>query len=349
MDGIAIKSAAFERGTRRFKVQGTQAAGAAPLRLQSDDSAIEVMTGAILPHDTDVVVPLEEYSLDQGAAALDENVKISRYRNIQRRGVDGPSGAVMLRSGALLGAPEIAVAASAGLSRLQVTADPALMIIATGDELVEPGEPIAEHQVRSSNAYAMTAALRARGYARIGNDHIVDDGAKLRERLSLHLATHDVLILSGGVSMGKFDLVPKALTDLGVREIFHRVAQRPGKPMWFGIGPKDQAIFGLPGNPVSALVCLIRYIVPALEAAAGATRILQERMALSASVSFDLPLALFMPVTAVADEWGRFWAKPRPTNTSGDYISLIGTDGFIELPAGPNTYPKEFVANMFRW
>jgi len=349
MDGIALKRAAVEQGVRRFTVQATQAAGSAPLTLQGEDFAIEVMTGAVLPHNSDVVVPLEEYSLGDGAVTLSENAKVTHYRNVQRQGEEGPSGAVMLQSGALLGAPEIAVAASAGLSRLQVSADPAFMIIATGDELIEPGEPIAAHQVRSSNAYAMTATLRGRGFQRIGNDHIVDDGAKLNERLALHLATHDVLILSGGVSMGKFDLVPKALRDLGVREVFHRVAQRPGRPLWFGIGPEGQAVFGLPGNPVSTLVCLIRYIVPALNAAAGAARFSQERLALSAPISVDVPLALFMPVTSVADEWGRFWAKPRPTNTSGDYISLIGTDGFIELPAGPNTYPKEFVANMFRW
>jgi molybdopterin molybdotransferase len=349
MDGIAIQSTAFERGVRLFKVQATQAAGFAPLSLQGDEFAIEVMTGAKLPHNTDVVVPLEEYSVADGAVTLSANAKVSRYRNVQRQGEDGASGTLMLRSGASLGGPEIAVAASAGLSRLQVSADPALMIISTGDELVEPGEPIAEHQIRSSNAYAMIAALRARGYQRIGNDHIADDGAKLGNRLALHLATHDVLILSGGVSMGKFDLVPKALRDLGVREVFHRVAQRPGKPMWFGIGSKGQAVFGLPGNPVSTLVCLIRYIVPALNAAAGATRVSQERLALSAPISFDMPLTLFMPVTTAPDEWGRFWAQPRQTNTSGDYISLIGTDGFIELPAGPATYPKEFVANMFRW
>jgi molybdopterin molybdotransferase len=349
MDGIAIKIAAFERGVRRFTVQATQAAGSAPLRLQDDDFAIEVMTGAVLPHDTDVVVPLEEYSAGDGVVTLSGDAKVARYRNVQRRGEEGPSGARMLRSGALLGAPEIAVAASAGLPRLQVSAEPAFMIISTGNEVIEPGELIAEHQVRRSNAYAAIATLRARGFQRIGNDHIVDDEAKLSERLTLHLATHDVLILIGGVSKGKFDLVPKALMDLGVREVFHQVAQRPGKPMWFGIGPEGQAVFGLPGNPVSTLVCLIRFIVPALNAAAGATGIPQERLALSAPVSFDMPLALFMPVTTVPDEWGRIWAKPRPTNTSGDYISLIGTNGFIELAAGPNTYPKEFVADMYRW
>jgi molybdopterin molybdotransferase len=349
MDGVAIKSAAFQGGVRRFTLQATQRAGVEPLRLQDGDHAIEVMTGAKIPQESDVVVPLEEYSLDGGIVTFSDSVKISPYRNVQRQGEDGSVGSIMLKSGALLGPPEIAVAASAGLARLMVSADPAFMIIATGDELIEPGEPIAEHQIRQSNAYAMVAALRARGFQRIGHDHITDDETRLIERLALHLATHDVLILSGGVSKGKFDLVPKALEQLGVREVFHGVAQRPGKPMWFGIGPNGQSVFGLPGNPVSTLVCLIRFVVPALIAAAGATRVSQERLALSAPVSSDLPLTLFMPVSVVPDQWGRIWAKPRPTNTSGDYLSLAGTDGFVELPAGPNTYPKEFVANVYRW
>ena len=349
MDGVAIKSAAFQAGVRRFTVQATQGAGAAPLRLEDGDYAIEVMTGAKIPQETDVVIPLEEYSLDGGIVTLGENTKVSPYRNIQRQGEDGPLGSIMLRSGTLLGPPEIAVAASAGFARLQVSAEPAFMIVATGDELIEPGEPIAEHQIRQSNAYAMVAALRSRGFQRIGHEHIVDDESRLIERLGLHLATHDVLILSGGVSMGRFDLVPGALKHLGVREVFHKVAQRPGKPMWFGVGPNGQTVFGLPGNPVSALVCLIRFVIPAIVAAAGAGKVSQERLALSAPISFDLPLTLYMPVSAVADQWGRIWAKPRPTNTSGDYISLVGTDGFIELPPGPNTYPKEYVANLYRW
>jgi molybdopterin molybdotransferase len=349
MDGVAIRSDVFQAGIRRFILQATQGAGAAPLRLQDGDRAIEVMTGAKMPHAADVIVPVEEYSLDGGIVTLSENVKISPYRHVQRQGEDGPLGGLMLKSGALLGPPEIAVAASAGLARLQVSAEPAFMIIATGDELIEPGEPIAEHQIRQSNAYAMVAALRSRGFQRIGHDHIADDETRLIERLGLHLATHDVLILSGGVSKGKFDLVPQALEQLGVREVFHGVAQRPGKPMWFGIGPNGQSVFGLPGNPVSTLVCLIRFVIPALIAAAGAARLSQERLALSAPVSSDLPLTLFMPVSVVPDQWGRIWAKPRPTNTSGDYISLVGTDGFVELPAGPATYPKEFVANVYRW
>jgi molybdopterin molybdotransferase len=349
MDGIAIASEAARRGLRRFAVQATQAAGAPPLTLANAESVIEVMTGASLPWGTDCVIPLEHYVLDQGVVMLTGPVNDTPFRNVQRRGEDGRHGTLMLEAGTLLGAPEIAIAASAGLARVRVSSQPAFMVISTGDELVEPGEPIAGHQIRRSNTYAVIAALRARGFDRVSNDHLLDEEAMLSDRLSLHLATHEVLILSGGVSMGRFDLVPKVLQSLGVRQVFHRVAQRPGKPLWFGIGPRGQAVFGLPGNPVSTLICLVRFVIPAIIIAMGTRRPAAERIGLAKSVHFDLPLAYFLPVVVQIDEWGRPWASPRPTNTSGDFLSLIGTDGFVELPPGPVTYPKGFVAPLYRW
>ena len=349
MDGIALRSEALRRGTRRFAIRSTQAAGTRALDLPPGDSAIEVMTGAQLPREADMVIPLERYSLTDGEASLNGDVEAAPYRHVQRRGVDGLAGSLMLARGTLLGAPEIAIAASAGLPHLWVGAHPACMVISTGNELIEPGEPIASHQVRRSNVYAMLATLRAAGFNRVGNDHLADEPASLIERLSLHLATHDVLVLSGGVSMGKFDFVPATLTRLGVREIFHKVAQRPGKPLWFGIGPAGQVVFGLPGNPVSTLVCLVRYVGPALLAAAGGLRHSPVRLRLMAPVSCALPLTTFMPVAIECDHWGGPWAKPRPTNGSGDYTRLAGTDGFVELPPGPNTYTKGFVADFYRW
>ena len=349
MDGIAIASEAARRGLRRFAVQATQAAGAPPLTLANAESVIEVMTGASLPWGTDCVIPLEHYVLDQGVVMLTGPVNDTPFRNVQRRGEDGRHGTLMLEAGTLLGAPEIAIAASAGLARVRVSSQPAFMVISTGDELVEPGEPIAGHQIRRSNTYAVIAALRARGFDRVSNDHLLDEEAMLSDRLSLHLATHEVLILSGGVSMGRFDLVPKVLQSLGVRQVFHRVAQRPGKPLWFGIGPRGQAVFGLPGNPVSTLICLVRFVITAIIIAMGTRRPAAERIGLAKSVHFDLPLAYFLPVVVQIDEWGRPWASPRPTNTSGDFLSLIGTDGFVELPPGPVTYPKGFVAPLYRW
>jgi molybdopterin molybdotransferase len=349
MDGIAVNSKALERGASAFFIEASQGAGHVPLSLTHASNAIEVMTGAKLPHGTDVVIPVERYSVVESQATLSAPFDYPAYQNVQRRGVDGPAGSVMLTEGCVLGAPEIAVAASAGLARLTVAADPSVVILSTGDELIEPGDPIDTHQVRRSNVYAMAATLRSRGFQRVGMDHVPDHEETLRARLALHLATHDVMILSGGVSMGKFDFIPKILMELGVREIFHKVAQRPGKPLWFGIGKDGQAVFGLPGNPVSTLVCLIRYVMPALGFSAGGRAKRPERLALSAAVQSDVPLTLFVPACRVPDEWGRLWAKPRPTNGSGDFLTLVGTDGFVELPADLQVYPREYVANLYRW
>jgi molybdopterin molybdotransferase len=349
MDGIAVDSSALKRGQRRFRVLGTQPAGAPQMRLASTEEAIEVMTGAVLPAGTDCVIPVEHLSVAEGYASLNESAAPSPYQNIRRRGSDGRQGALLLESGTLLRAPEIAVAASAGMARVRVSSQPAVMVMSTGDELIEPGDPIADYQVRRSNAYAVAATLRKHGLLRVGDDHVADDEKQLRERLALHLTTHEVVVMSGGVSLGKFDFVPRVLAQLGVQEVFHNIAQRPGKPMWFGIAPQGQAVFGLPGNPVSTLVCLIRYVIPAIAEAMGTRRQPPERLALGAPVTLQAPLAYFLPVTVEPDDWGRPWVIPKPPNGSGDFLSLAGTHGFVELPPGPNTYPKGFVAPIYRW
>ena len=216
------------------------------------------------------MVPVEELSVERGHATAGSAVRASTpWHNVHRRGSDTRQGALLLCAGARLRAPEIAVAASAGMARIRVSSQPMLMVISTGNELIEPGEPVLAHQVRRSNAYAVVSALREHGFQRVADDHIPDDAGQLRERLRLHLETHEVLVLSGGVSMGRFDLVPAVLEELGVRAVFHKVAQRPGKPMWFGMAPSGAAVFGLPGNPVSTLVCFARYVLPALRGALG--------------------------------------------------------------------------------
>ena len=331
MDGIALDSDATSRGRRSFSVQAMQAAGDPPLTLQSTEHAIEIMTGAVLPRGCDAIVPVEQLQRNADTVTLAEGVKIARGQNIHRRGSDTTQGTLLLQAGMRLGAPEIAVAAGAGMPRIRVSAQPTIIVVSTGNELIEPGEPIADHQVRRSNAYGIVTALRKRGFQRI------------------YLDTHDVLILSGGVSMGQLDLVPAALAKLGVREVFHKIAQRPGKPMWFGIGPTGTAVFALPGNPVSTLVCLARYVIPALYAAMGETQRPVEKIAIAAPIEVKVNLTTFVPVRLEIDEWGRSWAHPCPTNGSGDFAALVGTDGVVELPPGPNTHPKGFVTRLHRW
>jgi molybdopterin molybdotransferase len=349
MDGIAVNSDALGSGRLRFSIEATQAAGSPALTLSSCENVVEVMTGAMLPHGTDCVIPLEEYDLNDGIVSLKAPVRGDPYRNVQRRGSDSQPHVPMLKSGARLGAPEIAVAASAGLASVTVSRQPKFVVVSTGDELVEPGQPIAEHQVRRSNAYAVVAALREHGFEEVGNDHILDDEEMLHDRLAGHLAERDVLILSGGVSKGRFDFVPKVLKDLGVREVFYQVAQRPGRPMWFGIGAEGQSVFGLPGNPVSTLICLIRYVVPAMASAMATRRSPLEPIALASPLQLGRSMTSFVPVSVRYDDLGRPSAIPRQPNGSGDFLALAGTDGFVELPPRSDAFPPGFVADLYRW
>jgi len=349
MDGFALSAQAVQRGIRRLRVQAFQAAGDAPATLADDTQCIEIMTGAMLARGCDAVVPVERVARHGDVIELAGSPAIEPWQNVHRRASDAREGTRLLAPGTTLGAPEIAVAASAGHPRLRVAAQPSIIVISTGNELIEPGEPILPHQVRRSNAYGLSAQLRLHGFDRVSDDHLVDDAATLRHAIGRHLGTHDLLILSGGVSAGRLDLVPQVLGKLGVQQHFHGIAQRPGKPLWFGTVPGGAAVFGLPGNPVSSLVCLARYVVPALRAAAGRPFAPPAPVALAAPVRVTPPLAYYLPVRLAHDAQGRVAAQPRPTNGSGDFTSLVGSDGFVELPPGPNQYPQGFIAPFHRW
>jgi molybdopterin molybdotransferase len=349
MDGIALASRAWRDGTRSFRITGMQAAGMPPLELSAPDHCFEAMTGAVLPHGCDCVVPVERLEIHDGVATIADDVAVEPFLNVHTRGLDCREGDMLLATGTRIGAPELAVLASAGLPRANVHADPRIMIVATGDELVAPDEPIAAWQIRRSNSYALRGALHLRGFQRVAEDHLPDAHAVLEERLSTHLATHDVVVLTGGVSMGRFDHVPSVLRKLGVHEILHKIAQRPGRPIWFGVGPAGQTVFGLPGNPVSALVCLVRYVCPALLAMMHGRPTVTEALPLGTNFAVKTALSLFVPVHIERSPTLGLVAMPRTTHGSGDFISLLGTDGFVELPPGPCELPAGHLAPLYRW
>jgi molybdopterin molybdotransferase len=349
MDGIALTLAAVQAGRREFRIAGTQAAGAPPLTLTDPEGCLEVMTGAMLPPGTDLVVPVEQLEVHDGVARLAPGVSPQSRQNVHARASDQPRGARLLDSGTLLQGAEVAIAASAGLATVEVGRQPSIMVVSTGDELVEPGAPIADYQIRRSNVYGLLAGLRGRGFTAVNDDHLRDDVAAMTARLRVHLETHDVLILSGGVSAGRFDHVPRVLEDLGVRRVFHQIAQRPGKPMWFGVMDTGRVVFALPGNPVSTLVCLGRYVIPALYRMMGGVAPARERVPIGDAVSFKPALTYFLPIEWRHDASGGRWAMPRPTNGSGDFASLAGTAGFVELPPGPATFPRGHLADLHAW
>jgi len=348
MDGIAIAFRDFAAGVRSFQVVGIQAAGAEPLAVSAEQCA-EVMTGAVLPAGADTVVPVERVQRNGSAAAIAADATVAAEQFVHRRGSDRTQGSLCLGAGTRLGPPEIAVLAGAGHATALVTDLPRVAVMSTGDELVEPGKPIAPHQIRSTNDRAVEASVLQHRLGHVTRARLRDDANALAIAIDRLDAEHDVLVLSGGISMGKFDFVPSVLTELGAKLVLQKVQQRPGRPMWFGVSARGKPIFALPGNPVSTLVCATRYMLPALRQASGLPPPRQELVELTGPIEASPTLTLFTPVTLSSSERGTLLASPRPTNTSGDFVTLAGTDGFVELAAKRGSYPAGTVARLFRW
>lgn len=348
MDGIAFSWTDFNGGLRTFPIQATQAAGDKALSLDNGN-CIEIMTGASLPENADCIVPVEHISIVDGRAEIEADYEVTARRYVHPRGSDFAKGAHLLTPGKRVSPLDIAIIASCGETDINVTADPVVRVVSTGNELVPPEQAIEPHQIRLSNGPALVALLASHGYRRCRHDHIVDDVDTLRKRLAEHLAQASVLILSGGVSMGKADYVPQVLADLGVEVVFHGISQRPGKPMWFGKGPQNQVVFALPGNPVSALVCCRQYVIPALASASGADETPPEFASLAADVSFEPGLTCFQPVKLISGAAGQVLALPVKTNTSGDFASLSATDGYVELVKDQTDFPSGTPVFLHRW
>lgn len=348
MDGIAIAHADFTTGKRSFGVQATQAAGDPALTLEPG-SAIEIMTGASLPDGADCIIPIERVTLNEYGAHVEANYPAELRQFIHARGSDHRQGEQLLAPGTRITPTEVAVIASAGLADVDVARLPRVRVISTGNELVPAGAAIEPQQVRLSNGPAIVAMLAEHGFTDTAHEHIADDPAVLEDRIGGHLDAADVLVLSGGVSMGKADFVPDVLAALGVEVVFHRISQRPGKPMWFGRGQKGQAVFALPGNPVSTLVCCRQYALPALRQMSGMPAPRPEFASLTQAVRFTPALTNFLPVRLVSNAQGQVLALPVRTNTSGDFTALAGTDGYVELAAERNDFPQGTVVPLHRW
>jgi molybdopterin molybdotransferase len=327
MDGIAISFEEWERGKKNFRVEKTVAAGTSQASLETFGNAIEVMTGAIVPKGTDTVIRYEDLIIKDGFASI-QDVRIARGQSIHTQGQDAKKGELLLEPGIKLSAAEIALLASVGKNQVRVYEFPHAAIIGSGDELVAVNSIPHLHQIRRSNTYAIQAAMQQIGW-KASQHHISDDKELLRTSLQNLLDHHDVLILSGGVSKGKFDFIPTVLEELGVAKIFHEVSQRPGKPFWFGV-KKEKQIFALPGNPVSTFMCFYRYILPWIfKSLTMETK--PEFAILAKDFSFTPRLTYFLQVQ-VKNEGGKLVAYPDQGGGSGDFANLKKIDGFLELP-----------------
>jgi molybdopterin molybdotransferase len=336
MDGIAIKYNALANGLRSFRVIGTQAAGDKPLEVAVPENCIEIMTGAALAASLDTVIRYEDLEIKDGTATiLAEDVV--QGQNLHIKGKDKREGEIVAPANRLIDAALVGLAASLGATELRVKTLPKVVVISTGDELVEIDQTPLLYQIRKSNSYTVQAALQE---YKLGTDllHIPDEQEAIRQRLSQCLEQYDVIILSGGISMGRFDYVPQVLEELQVKKHFHKVQQRPGKPFWFGKHPNGVVVFALPGNPVSTFMCLHRYFVPWLKACIGLDTDAKVYALLSRDFTFSPALQYFLQVSLSVNEKGQLLATPFEGNGSGDFANLVEADAFMELPLEKTTF-----------
>ena len=335
MDGIALQFDQWENGQRTFVVVGLCAAGSPKSALGAADVCLEIMTGAVLPANTDTVVKYEAVTILDGKAIIDDDHVIKKGQHIHRQATDRKKGDVLLEGERVISPAEIAILATVGVDKVTVAKSAKVAVIATGDELVDVDVIPKDHQIRKSNIYSLTTALQQHSF-KAEAFHFTDDKDALRVGLKEVLNYFDVVVLSGGVSKGKLDFVPEILTDLGVEKEFHFVKQRPGKPFWFG-RYKRGVVFALPGNPVSTFVGLYRYVLPFLYRSTGVAPKAVKAM-LTEDFTFKPDLTYYLQVQLEYGDDGRLLATPAPGQGSGDLANLVEADAFIELPIGKEDY-----------
>lgn len=347
MDGIAISYKAFTSGVRSFHIQGTQAAGDQPLDIQQSNHCIEIMTGAVLPDSTDTVIRYEDVLITGTNAEITID-EVKRGDHIHFMGRDKRQGDAVAAARQTITPAIISILASVGKMQVAVKKLPRTIIISSGDELVEVGEMPAPYQIRRSNAYTLQSALLQQQGLQADIVHIPDDPEITYQEVSRCLKAYDVLLLSGGISMGKFDYIPQALEQAGVAKLFHKVQQRPGKPFWFGANDEGVLVFAFPGNPVATFMCLYRYFLPWLRTSMG----LPEQpvyAALANDFVFEPALQYFLQVKLYFNNDARLTALPLAGNGSGDFANLADTDAFMELPAERNAFKAGEVFRVWRF
>ncbi len=359
MDGIAITVDAFNSGLREFPIEGVQAAGSAQLTLQNKNNCIEVMTGAMTPINAEAVIPYELVKINNGIAKVTTN-DISYFQNIHRKGLDRKQNDILIKENTVISPAEIGVLATVGKSNIKVARNPKVMIVSTGDELVEVNQNPEAYQIRRSNVHTLVSLLENLKI-KVDTIHISDNKDLLKQKIEKILSDYDVLLFSGAVSKGKFDFLPQIFDELGVEKLFHKVRQRPGKPFWFGRhtvplsineenGKKatNTIVFAFPGNPVSTFVSCMKYFYPWFQKSMALNYKNQNFAVLSKDFNFKPDLTYFLQVK-LENKKGVIYATPIAGHGSGDLANLVDNDAFIELPTGKQMFYKGEVFPMINY
>jgi molybdopterin molybdotransferase len=330
MDGFAIQAGAAER---RLRIVDESRAGTPASATVEDGTAIRISTGAQLPDGATAVVMIER-TTEHADASVSVHADTVAGQNVRRAGEDIRAGQAVLKPGSVLGPAELGVAANAGAATLTVAQRPRVAVLTTGDELVAVGRALGRGQIHNSNGVTLAALAADAGAEVVVVDHAPDDQAATEQLIGAALARADLLLLTGGVSVGPHDHVKPALTAQGVDEHFWRVALRPGKPTWFG-SRGETLVLGLPGNPVSTVVTFLLFARPALAAMQGAD---PSQPHITARLGQDVT------PTEGREELIRVQLDgdlATPTGPQGSHVltSLLGADGLARIPAGDAVLP----------
>lgn len=343
MDGFAFRHADASAGVR-FRIGAVIAAGDSPSIQLAAGECVKIMTGAPVPEGADTIIPVEDTSAYGGAGKASFTADSEpgdfvqfhsvppRDSHIAPRGQDVHRGQTVLRTGDLIRAQEIAILAALGQRNARVFGGPAIAFCATGDEIVEPGESLRPGQVRNSNAYTLWSQILA---ARAEPHYLgiaPDRGAGLHEKIRAGL-DRDILIISGGISEGEFDLVPQALIEAGVEIRFRKLRVRPGRPVLFGTRGRT-LVFGLPGNPISTLIAFDQYVLPAVRVFRHHPRPRGAVLAGRLERSIASP-AGWLTFVACTSEWrdGGYHLEPHLTHGSADIFAISQADAIALIPA----------------
>lgn len=339
MDGFAVRAEDLERIPARLKVVGEVAAGSADNPRLARGTCVRIFTGANLPADGDLVVPVEQTSSGSFRdrpedADIDILAGLKSGANVFRQGENARAGEELLAAGTRLGPRQLAVAAAVGRGELIVHRTPRVRILNTGGELLETGQQAAGHQTRNSNGPLLRAAITAAGFGDVPRETVPDSARATAEALSAALAGADAVVLTGGISAGRYDFVPEAVAAVGCEIAFHSVAMKPGKPQLFARTGAGGYVFGLPGNPLSVIVGLYEFVLPALRRLAGCP-IQKCRpelvLPLGGPVQHGGDRLLVLPAV-LRNQEGETVVLPRPSVGSADMVTGGQADGAILLP-----------------
>ncbi len=332
-DGYAVRAGDVEDVPARLRVIEEVMAGTPPTRTVQSGTCSQIMTGAPVPEGADAIVPVEWTERDGNVVRVDR--RPDRGQFVRPSGQDVTDGEQIFEAGTVVTPPVVGMLATVGAARVEVRVPPKVAVVATGDELVEPSASLRPGQIRNSNGPALAAQVQTAGGDPVGPFHAGDDVEEIRHVVGEALAEADVLVFSGGVSMGEHDLVRDVLDEMGFEAAFWKVRQRPGKPLTFGT-LDGRPVFGLPGNPVSSAVCFDQHVRPALATMLGRTERIRPRhpAVLEEETSKVEDLHHFTRGRVRVSDEGRLRVFDTGPQASNLYSSVVQANCLIHLPEG---------------